>query len=632
VERPATPELPVPPALSQPQQAALVLLQRLLRGRAAQNIMYEGRVRRQELIDELRLSERLGADGAQLDGKFIRRPEARDAATLRLDALLGSTVSEVCAVLSEADPSKREVLIAALDTSHAHAAAAAAVAPTELSTAASITAAAAERSSTSSLPSVPPPAPSLQEAALNLEALGITREQAEEAATRIQAAFHGYHARKEVAAMRARGAMLRRIMADGDEGKVIKCQAAVRGYLDRKHVRAMRASPVAGHAAAVAPKEDEGREGLEKGEEQEERQRQSDFVFDPSSYDSEQVAAATRIQAVMRQRFAQRRVAVLRAAKVSEAVQAEAITADDNETLPPPQLNPEFTVEQQVAVIKIQAARRGYLARRRVAEMRLEQQTAAAEGAEPRRPKAIGRQGDVEPSDGIGGELAEEAETAAAEAAGEDAVWPKLQNLPGFVLTPAAPSGGTIEPLPELATAGTEAEASLMGGSAEDGVVPAVAPAEAMPEEEPSLAVGSSGGGDGDEPRTEASVVANGDDEAVAAQDGEEAGGGEGEGEERQGEEDGEGEERGAAEASQVGPSEADEGGVYEEGSAKGEPQAGETEEGVNPTGEEGEGGGEFGDDGGEGEGGEGEGGEGEDQGEDGDLAEDEGQEEPQDD
>jgi hypothetical protein len=69
VERPSTPELPVPPALSQPQHAALVLLQRLLRGRAAQNIMYEGRLRRQELIDELRMAERLSPDGTHLDGE-----------------------------------------------------------------------------------------------------------------------------------------------------------------------------------------------------------------------------------------------------------------------------------------------------------------------------------------------------------------------------------------------------------------------------------------------------------------------------------------------------------------------------------------------------------------------------------
>ena len=43
---------PLPP--NRELQAAVVLLQRLLRGRAVQSEMYEGRVRRQELIEELK--------------------------------------------------------------------------------------------------------------------------------------------------------------------------------------------------------------------------------------------------------------------------------------------------------------------------------------------------------------------------------------------------------------------------------------------------------------------------------------------------------------------------------------------------------------------------------------------------
>lgn len=74
IERPPTPELPQPPAVTAPQHAAVVLLQRLLRGRAAQNIMYEGRVRRQELIDELRLEEVVSADGTKIDGEHLAMP------------------------------------------------------------------------------------------------------------------------------------------------------------------------------------------------------------------------------------------------------------------------------------------------------------------------------------------------------------------------------------------------------------------------------------------------------------------------------------------------------------------------------------------------------------------------------
>jgi hypothetical protein len=56
--RAVTERPPTPVARPLPQNrellAAVVLLQRLLRGRAVQSEMYEGRVRRQDLIDELK--------------------------------------------------------------------------------------------------------------------------------------------------------------------------------------------------------------------------------------------------------------------------------------------------------------------------------------------------------------------------------------------------------------------------------------------------------------------------------------------------------------------------------------------------------------------------------------------------
>lgn len=39
---------------------AVLLLQRLIRGRAVQNVMFEGKERRKELIRELRLAKRVG--------------------------------------------------------------------------------------------------------------------------------------------------------------------------------------------------------------------------------------------------------------------------------------------------------------------------------------------------------------------------------------------------------------------------------------------------------------------------------------------------------------------------------------------------------------------------------------------
>jgi hypothetical protein len=62
VERPPTPEA-APPEGEEEVQAATILLQRLLRGRAVQNMMYQGKERRLDLIEELR-SEEGGAEDA----------------------------------------------------------------------------------------------------------------------------------------------------------------------------------------------------------------------------------------------------------------------------------------------------------------------------------------------------------------------------------------------------------------------------------------------------------------------------------------------------------------------------------------------------------------------------------------
>ena len=60
VERPPTPQV-MPPEHGEAQELAVILLQRLLRGRAIQNMMYEGKERRLELIRELRIEEDLEA-------------------------------------------------------------------------------------------------------------------------------------------------------------------------------------------------------------------------------------------------------------------------------------------------------------------------------------------------------------------------------------------------------------------------------------------------------------------------------------------------------------------------------------------------------------------------------------------
>ncbi|KAJ9513737.1 hypothetical protein QJQ45_015495 [Haematococcus lacustris] len=130
VERPGTPELP-PPSTAVPGQGAdamdrdtaATLLQRLLRGRAAQNIMYEGRMRRQDLIAELRISSLESGDwgGADDSGDLgdsddlvaVPRPEALPAGLVLVDALLGSLLSQLLDAATITSDSRRAVALAA---------------------------------------------------------------------------------------------------------------------------------------------------------------------------------------------------------------------------------------------------------------------------------------------------------------------------------------------------------------------------------------------------------------------------------------------------------------------------------------------------------------------------------------
>jgi len=66
VERPPTPQV-MPPEHQEQVEVACILLQRLLRGRAVQNLMYEGKERRLELIRELRVEEAVPDDEDTLE-------------------------------------------------------------------------------------------------------------------------------------------------------------------------------------------------------------------------------------------------------------------------------------------------------------------------------------------------------------------------------------------------------------------------------------------------------------------------------------------------------------------------------------------------------------------------------------
>jgi len=66
VERPPTPQV-MPPEHAEQVELACILLQKLLRGRATQNIKYEGKERRLELIRELRVAEDTSPEQDELD-------------------------------------------------------------------------------------------------------------------------------------------------------------------------------------------------------------------------------------------------------------------------------------------------------------------------------------------------------------------------------------------------------------------------------------------------------------------------------------------------------------------------------------------------------------------------------------
>jgi len=88
-------------------QAAMVLLQRLIRGRAVQNIMFEGKCRRRELIDELKMADAdeeaelsKEADAAEL----ALQQQAKEEYTIRtgtIETMAGSAVSNVLTTLSQ---------------------------------------------------------------------------------------------------------------------------------------------------------------------------------------------------------------------------------------------------------------------------------------------------------------------------------------------------------------------------------------------------------------------------------------------------------------------------------------------------------------------------------------------------
>jgi len=89
---------------NQPLRAACILLQRLIRGRAVQNVMYEGRIRRTELIKELRSAdEALARERAKSVAEISEETKAlreQRVKTSTVDSIIGSATSNLLHILS----------------------------------------------------------------------------------------------------------------------------------------------------------------------------------------------------------------------------------------------------------------------------------------------------------------------------------------------------------------------------------------------------------------------------------------------------------------------------------------------------------------------------------------------------
>eukprot|EP00195_Chlamydomonas_chlamydogama_P000588 CAMPEP_0202922768 /NCGR_PEP_ID=MMETSP1392-20130828/78098_1 /ASSEMBLY_ACC=CAM_ASM_000868 /TAXON_ID=225041 /ORGANISM="Chlamydomonas chlamydogama, Strain SAG 11-48b" /LENGTH=1175 /DNA_ID=CAMNT_0049616413 /DNA_START=82 /DNA_END=3609 /DNA_ORIENTATION=- len=339
-DRPETPELPPATTTASGREAAAILLQRLLRGRAIQNIMYEGKMRRHELIQELRLDEQGAAAST--------RPEEQDAVTAKLDAVVGSVVAELCAVLSENDSQRRNALLTTLLQQKSHP-------PARQPSTSRHNAPSARPGSSGAAAAAPASRPGSRQrtpdGGAGSELLDISPEQAEAAAVRIQAAFKGHKARKTVQAMRVRGAELRQEVLSHAEAAMHQLRVPTPPG-GRPRSGASGSRPVSSGRRQVRP--GSGGSGGASGLDPDFLQSLQESVPDLES-------KVTRIQAMARGRKARKEVrGLINERRRSDPGQEEPARLPDWANDP----------EVEAQVVKLQALQRGRAARKQVKGMR----------------------------------------------------------------------------------------------------------------------------------------------------------------------------------------------------------------------------------------------------------------------
>jgi len=401
------PERPETPALEHDldavaRRAAVVLVQRLVRGRAVQNNMFQGKEKRLQLIRELQMeetaahvpppaptSEQLEADKDIAPSmveilKILTLTNVQEQARAMTQAMLNRKSQEQ--LDQEAAAIKIQAAVRGRQVRRVHAN--------------------DKKSAEEKLSELTPD----ENYAHSSFAGGFSSEEQELAAIRIQKIQRGKMTRKRLNQQRADGDLLRarlRSQAEGEEGEVVaeapageeeetevqvglpeerfhdmeyndeqqaaivKIQSAARGRAARQAVKKKRSDAT----KQAEPEYDEEQQAaiikIQAGARgrkarKDVKQKRSDAAKQAEpEYDEEQQAAITKIQAGARGRKARKDVKQKREAMAAEKARKEALAEL-------PDLD-SYTDEHQQAIVKIQSSMRGRAARKKVNAMKVKE-------------------------------------------------------------------------------------------------------------------------------------------------------------------------------------------------------------------------------------------------------------------
>ena len=351
-ERPETPSLGAPMEAAAGQHRAIVMLQRLLRGRATQNEMFEGKERRIELIQELQMEDSMAyaedaasASGSGDPGGAVAK-EAGAAGIEMLKILAMQDADERAKLLAASDVARRRAEERELDAAAARIQAA----QRGRATRAAAAKKKADAEANGGLPDIAAFDDEDQARVLKIQAAArgragrrkvaaLRKPKTPEPTEEELAAMEAADAEMEAAAEQAAGTVSIAALPDlsaltaEDQQRIVQMQASARGYLARKQLANAR------HTGATPP-----------------------LPEIPEDITDADTAAIIALQASVKAHL--KRVA---AAEDNEALGAAAAAAMAGEELPDLSL---LTPEEQASVVKMQASARGYLARKKVQAIR----------------------------------------------------------------------------------------------------------------------------------------------------------------------------------------------------------------------------------------------------------------------